>query len=295
MEKTIGFVGLGNMGAPMVMSLLKAGYRVKVYNRTPEKAETVIAAGADRVEHLADVAVPGGIVITMVSNDQALEEVTIGEKGFGHKLEEGSIHLSMSTVSPETSRKLAAFHGKHNSHYVASPVFGRPDAAAAQKLFILSSGSSKAKERTKPVQEAMGQRVFDLGEDPGNANVIKLGGNFMIMAAMEAMAESFNLAEKNGIDRQVAAEVYASTLFNCTVYNGYGSMIANRRFEPAGFQLELGLKDCNLVLEEANAKQTPMPFASILHDTLLASVAKGRGKQDWSALTRIASENAGLE
>lgn len=295
MEKTIGFIGLGNMGVPMVMSLLKAGYNVKVYNRTPEKARDVVAAGAEQVDHLADVAVPGGIVISMVSNDQALEEVTMGDAGFGESLGAGGVHLSMSTVSPETSRKLADFHRKQNSQYVASPVFGRPDAAAAQKLFILSSGQNDAKERVKPVQEAMGQRVFDLGEEPGNANVIKLGGNFMIMAAMEAMAESFNLAEKNGIDRQLAAEVYASTLFNCTVYNGYGTMIANRKYEPAGFQLELGLKDCNLVLEEANAKQTPMPFASLLHDSLLASVAKGRGKQDWSALTRIASENAGLE
>lgn len=295
MEKVISFIGLGNMGAPMVKSLLKAGYHVKVYNRTPEKASDVVTAGAELVEDLANVAVPGGIVITMVSNDQALEEVTMGDEGFGQKLGEGGVHLSMSTVSPDISRKLAEFHHQHKSHYVASPVFGRPDAAAAQKLFILSSGPNEAKERVKPVQQAMGQRVFDLGEEPGNANVIKLGGNFMIMAAMEAMAESFNLAEKNGIDRQVAAEVYASTLFNCTVYNGYGSMIANRKFEPAGFQLELGLKDCNLVLEEANAKQAPMPFASLLHDSLLASVAKGRGKHDWSALTRIASENAGLE
>lgn len=295
MEKTVGFIGLGNMGAPMVMSLLKAGYHVKVFNRTPEKAKGVVAAGAEQVDQLADAAVPGGIVITMVSNDQALEEVTMGENGFGHKLGAGGVHLSMSTVSPETSRKLAEFHGGFNSQYVASPVFGRPDAAAAQKLFVLSSGSAEAKERVKPVQEAMGQRVFDIGEEPGHANVIKLGGNFMIMAAMEAMAESFNLAEKNGIDRQTAAEVYASTLFNCTVYNGYGDMIASRKFEPAGFQLELGLKDCNLVLEEAEAKQAPMPFASLLHDSLLASVAKGRGKQDWAALTRIASENAGLE
>ncbi|MCM2532241.1 NAD(P)-binding domain-containing protein [Neobacillus pocheonensis] len=128
----------------------------------------------------------------------------------------------MSTVSPETSRKLAGYHQQQGSQYVSSPVFQRPDAAAAQKLNVLSSGPIDAKERVKPVQEALGQRVFDIGEEPGNANVIKLGGNFMIMAAMEAMAESFNLAEKNGIDRQLAAEVYASTLFNCTVYQGYG-------------------------------------------------------------------------
>jgi 3-hydroxyisobutyrate dehydrogenase-like beta-hydroxyacid dehydrogenase len=291
----IGFIGLGNMGQPMVINLLKAGYNVKVYNRTPDKAMDVVAAGAVQVNRPSDVVSPGGIVITMVANDQALEDTVLGQDGFGNKLGLGGIHLSMSTVSPETSRKLAAYHQQQGSYYVASPVFGRPDAAAAQKLNILSSGPSHAKERVKPVQEAIGQRIFDLGEEPRNANVIKLGGNFMIMAAMEAMAEAFNLAEKNDIDRNLAAEVYASTLFNCTVYQGYGRMIAEKKFEPAGFQLKLGLKDCNLVLDEANATKTPMPLASLLHNRLLASIAKDRGNQDWAALTRIALEEAGLE
>lgn len=295
MSKEIGFIGLGNMGQPMVLNLLKAGFQVKVYNRTPEKAKEVVEAGAIQVQRPADVVSAGGIVITMLANDQALEEIVLGHDGIGSKLGEGGIHLSMSTVAPKTSRTLADFHRQRGSHYVASPVFGRPEAAAAQMLFVLSSGSNEAKERVKSVQEAVGQRVFDLGDDPSNANVIKLGGNFMIMAAMEAMAESFNLAEKNGIDRQLAAEIYSSTLFNCTVYQGYGKMVANKVFEPAGFQLSLGLKDCNLVLDEANAVKNPMPLANLLHNRLLASAAKERGNQDWSALTRISLEEAGLE
>ncbi|UOF92955.1 NAD(P)-dependent oxidoreductase [Fodinisporobacter ferrooxydans] len=295
MNETIGFIGLGNMGQPMVRNLLKAGFAVKVYNRTPNKAKDAVAAGAQQVNRPSDAATAGGIVITMVANDQALEDVVYGVDGFGEKLGPGGIHLSMSTIAPETSRKLAAYHQQQGCQYIASPVFGRPEAAAAQKLFVLSSGPKEAKERVRPLQEALGQRVFDIGEEPGNANVIKLGGNFMIMAAMEAMAESFNLAEKNGVDRKLAAEIYASTLFNCTIYQGYGQMIAKKIFEPAGFQLALGLKDCNLVLEEANATKTPMPLASLLHDRLLSSVAKGRENQDWSALTRIAAEDAGLE
>jgi 3-hydroxyisobutyrate dehydrogenase-like beta-hydroxyacid dehydrogenase len=295
MNEEIGFIGLGHMGQPMALSLLKAGFKVKVYNRTPEKAKDVVAAGAEQVGHPSDAVTAGGIVITMVANDQALEDVVHGDGGFGDKLGSGGIHLSMSTVSAETSRKFAAYHQQQGSHYVASPVFGRPEAAAAQKLFVLSSGAREAKERVKPLQEAMSQQVFDIGEDPGGANIIKLGGNFMIMAAMEAMAESFNLAEKNGIDRELAAKVYASTLFNCTVYKGYGQMIAKKKFEPAGFKLKLGLKDCNLVLREAEDKKTPMPLASLLHDRLLSSTAKGRENQDWAALTRIASEEAGLE
>ncbi|MED4223956.1 NAD(P)-dependent oxidoreductase [Neobacillus cucumis] len=291
----VGFIGLGNMGQPMVKNLLKAGLKVKVYNRTANKAAEVVSAGAELVERPCDVVTTDGIVITMVSNDQALEELVYGPDGLGTKLGENGIHLSMSTVAPETSRKLAQFHSEKGSFYIASPVFGRPEAAAAQKLWILSSGNSQAKEKVKSIQEAMGQRVFDLGEEPGNANVVKLGGNFMIMAAMEAMAEAFNLAEKNGIDREAVAEVYSTTLFNCTVYNGYGSMIAKKKFEPAGFQLELGLKDCNLVLAEANSTKTPMPLANLVQNRLLASVAKGRGKQDWAALTKLANEEAGLE
>jgi len=293
--KEIGFIGLGNMGQPMVLNLLKAGFKVKVYNRTASKASDVVAAGAEQVNRPCDVTTSDGIVVTMVANDQVLEELVYSQDGIGARLGTDGIHLSMSTVSPETSRKLAQYHQEKGSFYIASPVFGRPEAAAAQKLWILSSGNHVAKEKIKPVLEALGQRVFDLGEEPGNANVVKLGGNFMIMAAMEAMAEAFNLAEKNGMDRETVAEVYSSTLFNCTVYNGYGSMIAKKKFEPAGFQLALGLKDCNLVLDEANNTKTPMPLANLVHNRLLSSTAKGRGNLDWSALTKLTNEEAGLE
>lgn len=294
-NEDVGFIGLGNMGQPMAMHVVKAGFQMKVYNRTPEKAKDVVNAGAELVQRPSDAVTAGGIIITMVANDQVLEEMVFGKDGFGEKLGPGGIHLSMSTVSPETARKLAAYHQERGSHYVASPVFGRPDAAAAHKLFIVSAGSKEAKERVRPIQEAIGQRIFDVSEEPGNANIIKLGGNFLIMGAMEAMAEAFNLAEKNGIDRMLAAEVYANTLFNCTVYHGYGQLIASKTFEPAGFSVALGLKDCNLVLKEANTTTTPMPLASLLHDRFLASVARGREKQDWSALSRIAAEEAGLE
>lgn len=295
MTENVGFIGLGNMGQPMAMHLVKAGYQIKVYNRTTEKTKDIVNAGATLAATPAEAVTQGGVAITMVANDKVLEEMVLGESGFGEKLGEGGIHLSMSTVSPETARKLAAYHSERGSHYVAAPVFGRPEAAAAHKLFILSAGSKTAKERVRPLQEAIGQRVFDVSEEPGNANIVKLGGNFLIMGAMEAMAEAFNLAEKNGIDRSLAAEVYANTLFNCTVYHGYGQMIAKKQFEPAGFSVTLGLKDCNLVLKEANETNNPMPLASLLHDRFLASVARGREKQDWSAVSRIAAEEAGLE
>jgi 3-hydroxyisobutyrate dehydrogenase-like beta-hydroxyacid dehydrogenase len=205
MSERVGFIGLGNMGQPMASNLLKAGFALRVYNRNTSKTEPLVAQGAQRVTQPGDVVEPGGIVVTMVANDNALESVVIGEHGLLERLGPNGIHLSMSTVSPATARKLADLHAKHGSTYLAAPVFGRPDAAAAGKLFICLSGSQAGKERVQPLLHALGQGVYDFGEDAGAANVIKLTGNFLIAAAMEAMAEAFTLAEKNGIEHTKVA------------------------------------------------------------------------------------------
>jgi 3-hydroxyisobutyrate dehydrogenase-like beta-hydroxyacid dehydrogenase len=179
--------------------------------------------------------------------------------------------------------------------YVAAPVLGRPEAAAAQQLWICLSGARAARERVQPVLKALGQGVFDFGEEPGAANVVKLANNFLIAAAMEAMAEALTLAEKNGVDRSQVIDLIGQTGFSCPIYQGYGKAIAHRRYTPAGFYLSLGLKDVDLVLQTANDVEMPMPFASFLHDRLLASVAKGRGDMDWSALALGVSEDAGMQ
>jgi 3-hydroxyisobutyrate dehydrogenase-like beta-hydroxyacid dehydrogenase len=294
MSETIGFIGLGNMGQAMAGNLLKAGYSLIVYNRTLSKAEALTARGA-RLAHKPEEAVPqGGIVITMVANDQALEEIVMSP-GFLEHFGPGGIHLSMSTISPETSRKLAKLHEQHGSFYLAAPVFGRPDAAAAQKLWICISGPNTAKERVQPVLQALGQGVFDFGEDPGAANIVKLCGNFLILSAMEAMAEALTLAEKNGLDRSAVNDMLTHTLFTAPVYQNYGKMIAEKRHTPAGFRLALGLKDNNLVGDVAEHSTMPMPLQSLLHDRLLAAIAKGRGDMDWSALSLEVLEDAGLE
>ncbi|MBD1909390.1 MULTISPECIES: NAD(P)-dependent oxidoreductase [unclassified Leptolyngbya] len=289
----IGFIGLGNMGLPMAANLLTAGYKLNVYNRTPEKAQTLVEQGAQLVHHPADVAKSDGIVITMLANDAALEAVVLGDgilKTLGHD----GIHLSMSTVSPATARKLAELHAEQGSHYVAAPVFGRPDAAAARKLWIAFSGQTTAKERVKPILEQLGQGMFDFGEEPEAAHVVKLTGNFMIISAIEAMAEAFTLAEKNGIDRTALANLFGQTLFACPIYQNYGRMIAQQQFEPAGFKLSLGLKDVTLALQTAKESQMPMPLASLLHDRLLALVADGKSDIDWTGLALKASQEAGL-
>ncbi|HZU68109.1 MAG TPA: NAD(P)-dependent oxidoreductase [Ktedonobacteraceae bacterium] len=294
MSEQIGFIGLGNMGQPMARNLLKAGFELRVYNRNPAKAEPLVAQGARQVSRPGEVVEPGGIVITMVANDAALEQVVLGESGLLERLGSNGIHLSMSTISPATARKLAELHAKHGSIYVAAPVFGRPEAAAAQQLWINISGPQAAKERAQPVLKALGQGIFDFGEDPGAANVVKLAGNFLVAAAMEAMAEALTLAEKNGIDRSQVIEMFGQTIFNSPIYRNYGKAIAQKRYTPAGFYLSLGLKDVSLVLQTANEARMPMPFGSLLHDRFMSSIAKGRGEMDWSALALGVSEDAGL-
>ena len=295
MNEVIGFVGLGSMGLPIASNLVEAGYTLQVYNRSPQKAQPLLDKGAKLCTNSGNVVESRGIVITMLSNDQALEEVVLGENGILEKLDSGGIHLSMSTVSPATAQKLAEHHERRGAHYLAAPVFGRPDAAAARKLWICLSGNEAAKERVLPVLNVLGQGVFDFGEQVGAANVVKLAGNFLIISAIEAMAEAFTLAEKNGIERTKVAELFGQTLFACPIYQNYGRMIAQEQYQPAGFKLSLGLKDVTLALQTARDSQMPMPLGSLLHDRLMAAVAKGRGDIDWTGLALAISEEAGIK
>ncbi len=294
MSERIGFIGLGNMGQAMAGGLLKAAYTLTVYNRTTSKAEALTAKGAQLAHQPSEAVRTGGIVVSMVANDQALEDIVMSQ-GFLERLGQNGIHLSMSTVSPFTARKLAELHAQHGSIYLAAPVFGRPDAAAAQKLWICLAGPQAGKERVRPVLEAMGQGIFDFGDDPGAANIVKLCGNFLIVSAMEAMAEALTLAEKSGLDRSAVLDMLAQTMFAAPIYQNYGKMIAEKRHTPVGFQQKLGLKDINLVREAAEYATMPMPLVSLMHDRLIAGVAKGRGEMDWSALSLDVLENAGLE
>ncbi|MGH8729631.1 MAG: NAD(P)-dependent oxidoreductase [Burkholderiales bacterium] len=210
MSDTIGFIGLGQMGEPMARNLMRAGFKLRIYNRTPEKAAALAAEGASAVTRPTDAVEPGGIAVSMVANDEALEEVVAGNGGFGAALGQGGVHVSMSTVSPATARRLAEFHRRHGSTYVAAPVFGRPEAAAAKKLWVCVAGAQAAKERVRPVLEALGQAVYDLGEDPAGANVVKLAGNFLILSAVEAMAQAFTLAQAAAGLKEAVAEPIVS-------------------------------------------------------------------------------------
>ena len=291
----IGFIGLGEMGAPMAGNLMAAGYRVTVWNRTASKAQPLVAKGAVAAATPGQTTGGGGTVITMVADDASLEQVTLGDGGIVAALGAGGIHISMSTVAPATTRKLAEAHRAAGSTLIAAPVFGRPEAAAAKRLWICTSGPAAAKSAMRPIFDALGQGVFDFGETTEAANVAKISGNFLIAAAMEAMGEAFAMAEKSGLDRGALATMLGQTLFACPVYQGYGAAIAHRRHTPAGFRLPLGLKDVEIVLRCAREANAPMPTASLLRDRFVHALAVGREELDWSAVALRAREDAGLK
>jgi 3-hydroxyisobutyrate dehydrogenase-like beta-hydroxyacid dehydrogenase len=290
----IGFIGLGSMGLPMASNLLAAGHKLRVHNRTASKADPLIKRGAEFMSNGAAVASPGGVVITMLADDAAVEAAVLGVDTIAQRLAPGGIHISMSTIAPATSRKLAKYHAENGSIYVTAPVFGRPEAAEAKRLWVCTSGPHDAKHKIAPLLDAIGQKTFDFGEDPGAANALKLSGNFLIAAAMESMAEALAMLEKSNIDRVAAIEMLTSTLFACPVYQGYGKAIAQMRHTPAGFRLPLGLKDVELVLKAGREVHVPMPVAGIVRDHFLTSIAKGREEMDWSAFALEARDAAGL-
>ncbi len=293
MSNVVGFIGLGNMGLPMAGCLLKAGFKVIAYNRTFAKGESLKKLGGELVRAPAEVVQSGGVVITMLSDDNALMEVTLN-RGVLERLGADGVHISMSTVSPFTSRELAEKHTGVKAHFVSAPVFGRPEHARDAKLWVCVSGKDSAKERVKPLLQAMSQGIYDFGEDVGSANLVKLLGNFMICAVKEQLAEVFALGQKFGIEPRILSDFYSSTLFTAPIYKRYGDLIIDRAFEPAGFRLALGLKDMSLLADVAERLGVPMPFMGMVRGRLAGAMSKGRGDMDWSALALGALEDAGL-
>jgi 3-hydroxyisobutyrate dehydrogenase-like beta-hydroxyacid dehydrogenase len=289
----VGFIGLGNMGSAMAHCLIKAGHRVMVYNRTRAKADALAADGAVVVERPADLC-NADAVITMLADDQAVERVVLGEGGILAALGKNSIHISMSTISVALSERLALEHARAHRDYVAAPVFGRPDAAAAGKLFIIAAGAEKVVGRCQPLFDAMGQKTFVVDEKQPKANLIKLSGNFLITSIIDSLGETFALTRKSGINPHRFLQILTGTLFSAPIFKTYGGLIADEHYEPAGFKMTLGLKDIRLALEAADALLVPMPLASQIHDRMLTVVARGEGDTDWSALARLSADNAGL-
>lgn len=288
-----GFIGLGNMGQPMARNLLKAGHELAVYNRTRSRAEALAGEGAQVARTPAE-ACASGVVMSMLADDHAVEECVFGGAGILGALPAGGVHTSFSTISTALSRRLAEAHGEKGQFFVAAPVFGRPEAAAGARLVVVAAGTTEVIERCRPLLEAVSRKVAAVGAEAPSANTVKLAGNFMIAAMLEALGEAFALVQKSGVAPALFLEIVNGSLFQSPVYENYGKIIVEQRFEPAGFKLALGLKDVRLALAAADAAAVPMPLASLLRDNMLALLAQGRGEMDWAAVAQVASRNAGL-
>ncbi|HEY5757806.1 MAG TPA: NAD(P)-dependent oxidoreductase [Steroidobacter sp.] len=289
----VGLIGLGMMGHGMAESLLRGGHELTVYNRTAKKADALVAKGAQLAKTPAD-ACRGDVVITMLSDDAALEEVIFGAHGILTNLSPGGVHVSASTISVALADRLTDEHSKAKQHFVSAPVFGRPHVAAAGQLNILAAGAPDPVKRVMPVLESMAQKVWPFGEKPSAANLVKLSGNFMIFAAVEALAESIALLRKAGVDEHAFVDMMTNTLFAAPVYKIYAPLITQQKYQPPGFSAPLGLKDVRLALAAGESMNVPLPLGSLVRDKFLALLARGGEGDDIAALGKIAAEQAGM-
>jgi 3-hydroxyisobutyrate dehydrogenase-like beta-hydroxyacid dehydrogenase len=291
----VGFIGLGSMGSGMARNLIKAGHTLVVYNRTRSRAEELQPLGATVAGTPGEAAAGVEVLITMLADDHAVEDAIIGPGRALQSLPADAVHIGMSTISVALSRRLMGLHRERQQHYLAAPVFGRPDAAAAAKLFIVAAGPVKQIERCQVLFDAIGQKTFVIDQEPPSANVVKLAGNFLIATVIEGLAEAFALVRKAALDPNKFLEVLTGSLFAAPIFQNYGGMIAKGQFEPVGFKLSLGFKDNRLVLAAAEEPAVPMPMVSLIHDRFVAALAHQLGDGDWSEIARISLWDAGLE
>ncbi|MDT5078477.1 MAG: hypothetical protein QOJ80_3114 [Mycobacterium sp.] len=288
----IGFLGLGNMGAAMAANLLHAGHTVTAYNRSFDKVEALVAEGARPARTVAE-ACRADVVVSMLANDDAVEAVVFGTGGVLANLRAAAVHVSCSTISVALAQRLTAAHADAGHGFVAAPVFGRPEAAQAAKLFVVAAGDPATLAAVSPVLDAIGQRTFVVAEQPEAASLVKLSGNFLIASVIESLGEAMALVGKAGVDKQQYLDILTSTLFGAPVYQTYGGLIARDEFEPAGFAATLGLKDVRLVLAAGEELRVPLPIASLLRDRFLTLLAGGGEALDWSAVGALAAWEAG--
>jgi len=289
----IGFIGLGAMGKGIAGRLLSAGHELIVWNRSPAAVEELRGRGAKAAASAAETAAVD-VLHTMLADDKALRAVLF-DGGVLDALPNGSVHVNHATISVALAQELGAAHRERGVGYVAAPVFGRPDAAAAGKLHVLAAGDAAAVARVKPQLGAIGQTLWPLGEAPERANVVKIAGNFMIASAIEMMAEATALTRAHGVGAKDFLDVLTGTLFAAPVFKTYGALVGERRYEPPGFALRLGYKDAGLTLAAADAQHVPMPLAGLLRDAFLDALAHGDGERDWSALAEVAARRAQLD
>jgi 3-hydroxyisobutyrate dehydrogenase-like beta-hydroxyacid dehydrogenase len=291
-SRQVAFLGLGAMGSAMARVLLQAGVKLTVWNRTSAAAKELQDLGAQTANSPAEAVATSATVITMLSSDEALDAVMLGPQGALAAMQAGALHISMSTISADAAEHWEKLHRDNGQDFLAAPVFGRPQAAAAGALFIVAAGTTAALERAEALFALLGQRSFIVGERPSQASAMKLAGNFMIMAAAEAIGEAMAVAEKAGIEPAMVQEVVTGTVFDAPIYHAYGAMLVEKRFAPAGFTAELGLKDMRLFDALAERGRVPTPFLGVLRDRLRTVINRHGPDTDWAAVGAISSEDS---
>lgn len=293
----IGFIGLGRMGAAMAANLAAEGHHVIAYVRRRDQIDKLEALGLRPTTDIGDL-LHCEVVVSMLPDDEAVHQIVSGRGGFDFDglaagLSPGAIHLSMSTISTATASQLATTHAQNGQGYVAAPVFGNPDAAKARQLFIVAAGAPADIERCRPILASLGQRTFEIGDAPADANLFKLLGNMMSATALEMLGEVVAVVRKRGLDPQPFIDIMTSTMFGGRAHKIYGDKIVRQTY-AAGFVLPLVLKDVRLALAEAERAGVPMPSVGVVRDRLITGIARGHGDLDWTALGLIAAEEAGL-
>ena len=285
----IAFLGLGHMGHPIARNLASSGFDVRTWNRSGGAVE-----GATPCRTIEEAVRPAAVAITMLSEDAAVRAVTFGDGKLAASLMTGGIHVGMSTISVALAGELATVHAQGGQRFVNAPVFGRPEMATAAKLFIVPGGNAADISELSPLFAAMGQGTFPM---PGakESAVAKLCGNFMLAALLESLGEALTLGEKGGVAPEQLLGMLTGTLFGIPVVHGYGGMIVRQQFTPAGFAMPLGLKDMKLVLEAGDRLEVPLPLADLLRTRFLQAMAQGKGDLDWSGMSTVIRESAGLK
>jgi 3-hydroxyisobutyrate dehydrogenase-like beta-hydroxyacid dehydrogenase len=295
---SVGFIGLGRMGAAMAANLAAAGYRVIAHVRRAERFVEVKSLGLDPTADVADL-FGCDFIVSMLPDDDAARAVVFGHaadaaRGLASGLKAGAIHISMSTISTTASAQLAMEHARCGQGYVAAPVFGNPDAAKTHQLFIVAAGAPANVERCQPLFDNLGQRTFVIGTDPEHANLVKLLGNMMTATTLEMLGEVVAVALKRGLDPKPFIDIMTSTMFDGRAHKIYGDKIVRHSYAP-GFVMPLVLKDVRLALAEAEKAGAPMPSVGVVRDRLITGIARGYADLDWTALGLIAAEEAGLQ
>jgi 3-hydroxyisobutyrate dehydrogenase-like beta-hydroxyacid dehydrogenase len=282
----IGFLGLGNMGQAVAANLLKGGHELLVWNRSPGASQALVEQGATAVSEPAQ-AFAADVVFSMLADDKALRAVLL-DSGLLKQLKGPLIHVNMATIAVTFADELAGLHAAQGLEYIAAPVMGRPNVAAAGKLNIIAAGSAQAIDTVQPLFDLIGSKTWHIGETPSSANVMKLAMNFMLVSAIEAMSEAAVLVTRHGLKSADLVELASSTVFPGPVYAGYGALIGERQYEPAAFKAVLGLKDVDLALAAAGQVSVHMPLADMVRAHLQDAMEHGQGEMDLAVLAEVA-------